>query len=507
MTSPRLQSESPKEDWANSPDPRRWRALALCLTATFVTVLDISLAIIAVPSIGTSTGAGPAQLQWVISGYALTFGLVPILAGRLGDDLGRKRILITGTMGFVATSALVGFAPTIEVLIAARFLQGAFGGVIGPQVLGLVQQLFPVHERGKAFSLVGVATGAGTALGPMIGGAIMALGGPQYGWRLAFLSYVPVGLVSIILCALWLPKDRRDGCRMRFDAVGILLMALAMLGILFPAVQFNAQHDGRLLLVLVPAVAFAVAFYLWEAGPARRRGFAFVDTRLFGLRSFLAGIGIAMLYFGGYLGVPLLLTLYLQHGVGFSPLAAGLTAGSFALGVAVSGPISGRMVNRFGRSLVISGLAVFAGGVIATATVAVCLPSTSSALATGVWLTAPLLIAGLGAGCVMYPNQAIALTEVPIRSASTAGGILQASQRMGGALGSALCGAVFYSVVTARGNTAESVGVHGYSLAYGAGAMVVVGFALSATVLAVMDLKRSSPAHTASVAAQIRKPS
>jgi EmrB/QacA subfamily drug resistance transporter len=506
MTSPRLQSESPKEDWANSPDPRRWRALALCLTATFVTVLDISLAIIAVPSIGTSTGAGPAQLQWVISGYALTFGLVPILAGRLGDDLGRKRLLITGTIGFVATSTLVGFAPSIEVLIAARFLQGAFGGVIGPQVLGLVQQMFPPHERGKAFSLVGVATGVGTASGPMIGGALMALGGPQYGWRLAFLSYVPVGLVSIILCALWLPKDRRDGSRMKFDAVGILLMVLAMLGILFPAVQFNAGHDGSLLLVLVPAVAFAVAFYLWEAGPARRMGFAFVDTQLFRLRSFLTGIGIAMLYFGGYLGVPLLLTLYLQHGVGFSPLAAGLTAGSFALGVAVSGPISGQMVNRFGRGLVISGLAVFAGGVIATATVAVCL-RTGSVLATGVVLAAPLLIAGLGAGCVMYPNQAIALTEVPVRSASTAGGVLQASQRMGGALGSALCGAVFYSVVTARGNTAESVGVHGYSLAYGAGAMVVVGFALSATVLAVIDLKRNSPARTTSVSTHIRKPS
>jgi EmrB/QacA subfamily drug resistance transporter len=506
MTSPRRNSEGPNEEWANSPDPRRWRALSLCLTATFVTVLDISIAIVAVPSIGTSTGAGPAQLQWVISGYTLTFGLVPILAGRLGDDLGRKRILIIGTTGFVATSALIGFAPTIEVLIAARFLQGAFGGVIGPQVLGLVQQMFPAHERGKAFSLVGVATGAGTASGPMIGGALMALGGPEYGWRLAFLSYVPVGLVSIILCALWLPKDRK-GCRIRFDAVGTVLMALAMLGILFPAVQFNAGHDGRLMLVLVPAVAFAVAFYLWEAGPARRNGFAFVDTQLFRLRSFLAGMGIAMLYFGGYLGLPLLLTLYLQHGVGFSPLAAGLTAGSFAVGVAVSGPISGRMVNRFGRGLVISGLAVFAGGVIATATVAVCLPSTGSVLATGSLLAAPLLIAGLGAGCVMYPNQAIALTEVPIRSASTAGGILQASQRMGGALGSPLCGAVFYSVVTARDNTAESVGVYRYSLAYGAGAMVVVGFALSATVLAVIDLKRSSPAHTASVEAQIRKPS
>jgi MFS family permease len=278
-----------------------------------------------------------------------------------------------------------------------------------------------------------------------------------------------------------------------------------MLGILFPAVQFNAHRDGRLLLVLVPAVAFAVAFYLWEAGPARRRGFALVDTRLFGLRSFLAGIGIAMLYFGGYLGVPLLLTLYLQHGVGFSPLAAGLTAGSFAVGVAVSGPISGRMVNRFGRNLVISGLGVFAGGVIATAIVALCVRSTGSVLATGLWLTAPLLIAGLGAGCVMYPNQAIALTEVPIRSASTAGGILQASQRMGGALGSPLCGAVFYSVVTARGNTAESVGVHGYSLAYGAGAMVVVGFAFSATVLAVIDLKRNSPGRTTRIPAQIRR--
>jgi MFS family permease len=271
MTSPRLQSECSREDWANSSDPRRWRALSLCLTATFVTVLDISLAIIAVPSIGTSTGAGPTQLQWVISGYALTFGLVPILAGRLGDDLGRKRILIIGTMGFVATSTLVGVAPTIEVLIAARFLRGAFGGVIGPQVLGLVQQMFPPHERGQAFSWLGVTTGVGSGVGTGDRWRHYGIGRAEI--RMApGIPSVRTGRSALGHAVRVVASQRSKGCRMRFDAVGIVLMALAMLGILFPAVQFNAGHDGRLLLVLAPAVALGAAFYLWEAAPAGRRG-------------------------------------------------------------------------------------------------------------------------------------------------------------------------------------------------------------------------------------------
>src|SRR4051812_36322445 len=178
---------------AAGPDPRRWAALGVCVSALFITLLDVSIVAVALPSIGRDLHAGPSQLQWVVSGYALAFGMVPIIGGRLGDDRGRKRMLLLGIAGFVACSALVGLAPSPGVLIAGRVLQGLAGGLVNPQVSGLVQQLFPGHERGRAFGTIGAAVGTATAAGPVVGGVLIAVGGPDTGWRLCFLVNVPVG--------------------------------------------------------------------------------------------------------------------------------------------------------------------------------------------------------------------------------------------------------------------------------------------------------------------------
>src|SRR3954462_3913247 len=162
---------------ADELDPRRWTALGVCVSALFMTLLDVSIVTVALPSIGASTGAGPSQLQWVVSGYALAFGMVPIIGGRLGDDRGRKRMLLLGIAAFVVCSALVGLAPSPGVLITGRVLQGLAGGLINPQVSGLVQQLFPRGERGRAFGAIGSAVGIATAAGPGGGGGAPPRGG------------------------------------------------------------------------------------------------------------------------------------------------------------------------------------------------------------------------------------------------------------------------------------------------------------------------------------------
>src|SRR3954467_12949761 len=146
------------------PDPRRWVALLTCCSALFMTLLDVSVTNVALPSIGAATDATPAQLQWVVSGYTLAFGLVPVLAGRLGDDHGRARMFFIGVAGFVVTSAMSGLAPNANVLIAARVLQGLCGGLINPQVSGLVQQMFVGRDRGRAFGMIGSVVGVGTAV-------------------------------------------------------------------------------------------------------------------------------------------------------------------------------------------------------------------------------------------------------------------------------------------------------------------------------------------------------
>src|SRR5262249_1861319 len=160
----------------------RWVALIVCCSAMFMTLLDVSVTNVALPSIASDTGAGPAELQWIVSGYTLAFGLVPVLGGKLGDDHGRRVRFQVGVAGFAAASLLSGLAPTAGILIAARVVQGLFGGLINPQVSGLVQQMFRGSERGRAFGVLGTTVGVGTAVGPLVGGALIGLGGASLGW-------------------------------------------------------------------------------------------------------------------------------------------------------------------------------------------------------------------------------------------------------------------------------------------------------------------------------------
>jgi MFS family permease len=278
-------------------DPRRWRALGVCVTALFTTLLDVSIVTVALPSIGRNTGAQPAELQWVVSGYALAFGMVPIIGGRLGDDRGRKRMLLLGIGAFTAFSAMVGLAPTPGVLIVGRLLQGLAGGLVNPQVSGVVQQLFPLHERGRAFGAIGTAVGVATAAGPVVGGTIIALGGPVYGWRLCFLVNLPIGVTSFLLCRAWLPSRPRSGQVRRLDLPGAALLAVGVFGVLFPLVQYDASRDARLALLLVPALGVLAGFVAWERGPARRRGHPLIDIGLFRVASYADGVALALLFF------------------------------------------------------------------------------------------------------------------------------------------------------------------------------------------------------------------
>jgi EmrB/QacA subfamily drug resistance transporter len=478
------------------PDPRRWKALAVCICALFITLLDVSIVNVALPSIGHGIGADPAELQWVVSGYALAFGMVPIIAGRLGDDRGRKRMLMIGIGAFVLFSALVGAAPTPGVLIAGRVLQGLAGGLLNPQVSGLIQQLFGQGERGKAFGTLGGAVGIATAAGPVVGGVIIAIGGEEFGWRLCFLVNIPIGLVSLVLCARLLPTPppRRDRAP-ALDLTGVLLLSVGVFGLLFPAVEFDADHDLRLAFLVLPALAVLVGFVRWERGPGRRRGHPLIDIALFRIRSYGDGVLLALLFFCAYTGTPLVLALFLQEGLGFSPLQSGMTASAYAIGAAVSAPIGGRLLYRLGQRLLVGALALFTLGVGAAALVAVesagRVPGTSVAL-----LMAPaLLLAGLGGGSVLTPNQALSLAEVDVRGGSTAGGMLQTSQRIGNALGAAVISAVFYASASGvEGGTGTAERAAGYGHAYAAGLVVSVAFALAALAVAIRDVRRPAAA-------------
>ncbi|MGZ4625360.1 MAG: MFS transporter [Kineosporiaceae bacterium] len=481
-------------------DPRRWRALAVCVTALFTTLLDVSIVTVALPSIGRDTGADPAQLQWVVSGYALAFGMVPIIGGRLGDDRGRKRMLLIGIASFAMCSAVVGLAPTAGILVAGRVLQGLAGGLVNPQVSGVVQQLFPLTERGRAFGVIGTVVGVATAAGPVVGGSIIALGGPTLGWRLCFLVNVPIGVTSFLLCRAWLPSRPRPGAVRRLDLPGVALLGIGVFGLLFPAVQYDASRDARLALLLVPALLVLAAFVAWESGPARRRGHPLIDIGLFRVRSFAGGVTLALLFFCAYTGTPLVLALFLQDGLGYSALHSGLTASAYAVGATVAAPIAGRLLLRHGQRVLVAGLGLFTIGVAAAGIVVARTAGSISPAAVGWALAMPLLVAGLGGGSVITPNQALSLAEVDVRGGSTAGGTLQTSQRIGNAIGAAVISAVFYAAARGAPPSGPGRAAH-YGRAYALALVVSVAFAVAAWLVAVRERRGTVRAEAARVEA------
>ena len=316
----------------DEPDPRRWLALVICCSALFMTLLDVSVTNVALPSISRATGASPSQLQWVVSGYTLAFGLVPVLAGRLGDDHGRRLMFQVGVGSFAATSMLAGLAPTAEVLIAARVLQGLAGGLINPQVSGLVQQMFGHDERGRAFGVLGTTVGVGTALGPLVGGALIALGGPHLGWRLVFFVNIPVGIVVFMLARRFVPTAPTHS-RHRLDVGGAALLGGATFCVLFGAVQYDSARDARLALLAIPAALLLIGFFRRERRLTALDRDPLVDLRLFRIPSYASGVLFALAFFPAMAGLPLVLAIYYQDGLGYTALQSGLGITAFAIGV------------------------------------------------------------------------------------------------------------------------------------------------------------------------------
>ncbi len=495
------QPDETRPDQPRQPPAARWRALAVCLVAGFMTMLDVSIVNVALPSLKSGLHASPDDLQWVLSGYALAFGLVLVPAGRLGDTRGRRAAFMTGLAAFTVTSAAAGVATGPAWLVAARFAQGLAAGILNPQVAGLIQQLVHGRERGRAFGMLGAVIGISTALGPLLGGLLIAAAGPADGWRWVFYVNVPIGLAALPAAYRLLPSHQqlrkqetkqeraaRGGRPEGLDPVGVLLLAAGVVLILLPLVEEQQWH-GTLKWLLLPAAAVVLAaFVLWER---RREGRAdpLVDLTLFRFRSYSLGSAIALVYFSGFTAIFFIFTLYVQAGLGYSALLAGTAITPFALGSGVASALGGRVVTKLGRPLIVAGLVMVGAGLGATLLAAHLVPDRGVG-----WATAgPLALAGLGSGLVIAPNQTITLSEVPVRYAGSAAGVLQTAQRIGSAVGIAAVGSVFFAAVgsAAAGSAAGGGRPHDPSRwadAFERGLVVAVGLVMLALAVAVYDV-------------------
>jgi EmrB/QacA subfamily drug resistance transporter len=462
---------------AYEPHPRRWRILAVTLVIGFMSLLDVTIVNVALPAIREGTGASPAHVQWVVSGYALTFGLTLVAGGRLGDAYGRRRLMLLGLVGFIASSAAVGLAPDGDTMVAARLAQGAAAGLLTPQNSGIIQQLFRGPERGRAFGYFGLTVSVSAAIGPVLGGLIIALLGEDLGWRAIFLVNVPIGLGALWFVARMVPSRDRDGAeRPDIDLPGAMLLGLGVLSVLYPLVTLM-DGPSPVLLTALAAPLLLAGFVRWERRVVARGRAPLLDVAL--LRrapGYATGIGVGTIYFTGFTGVFLVLSVHLQEQMGFSALETGLMLTPFAVGSATSATLAGRWVSVLGRKVTVLALTLVLAGM---AVVTVAVPGHSGA---GLWplLVLPLLLAGVGGGGVVSPNFTLTLADVPPRMGGAAGGALQTGQRIGSATGAALMMTV-YQVVLASGA--------GGGAALRAAMMAALATLTLAYALAVLDLR------------------
>lgn len=441
-------------------------------------LLDVSIVNVALPSIRTGLHAAQSELQWVLSGYALAFGLVLVPAGRIGDLRGRRTVFVVSLGVFTLASAACGAAPTSFALVLARLAQGFAGGFVTPQISAVIQELFQGKERGKAFGWFGAVVGISTAIGPLAGGALISLFGETHGWRAVFFVNVPIGLVVMPLAwRLLPPKPPGEQVKRRhdLDLTGVVLLGLGAVALLLPLVQEQEwKGAGKWLLVPLALVLFA-AFVLWELNYGRRGREPLVDLKLFTLRSYTFGMSLSTVYFAGFTPLFFVFTLLLQSGQKYSALLAGIAITPFAVGSGIAAVLGGRIVSRLGRRLVVVGLVLIAIGIAGTLVAVHLAPSHGTGLATAL----PLLLSGFGSGLVISPNQTVSLSQVPVAQAGTAGGLLQTGQRVGAAIGIAAVGSAFFGRLAAtKGN---------YVAAYERGLVVALTLLALSLVIALVD--------------------
>ncbi len=465
---------------------QRWRAFWVCVAVAALTILDLTKVNVALPSIEAALGAGSTELQLIVSGYVLTFGLALVPAGRIGDQRSRRALFVIGLVLFLVTSVVCALAPDTTTLLVARLVQGVAAGIQMPQVLGLTQQMFQGEERGKAFGLFGATIGISTAFGPTLGGLAIALGGPTDGWRYIFWMNVPLTL-AVLAGVIWLlPSTRRsERTRLQLDPIGLALFGVVVIALMAPFLLTTGSPDDnpQRWWSLALFAVFAALFVWWERRYAASGKHPLVPLSLFAVSSYRNGTLIQAVYFMAMPAMFLLTTLFLQLGVGLAPVFAGMVSIGFAVASAASSYLGGRAVTRVGRPLVVWGLGIMLASVAGLAVVAYTVPPGVAEFA----MAAILTIGGVGGGLVIAPNQTLTLADIPVKQGGLAGSVGQLVQRIGTAVGTAVALSLFYATVyREEGSGAPAIVV--YHDAYAFGLMAVGLFLAGALLLGVVDL-------------------
>ncbi|MEV5880264.1 MFS transporter [Streptomyces sp. NPDC052101] len=421
---------------------RKWVALAVVLLAAFLDNVDSTIVTVALPRIQDDLGAGFATAQWTLAGYALAFAVFLITGGRLGDIYGRKRMFLTGVVGFTLASVLCGAAGSPGVLVAGRLAQGLMAALMVPQVMSVIMTTFEQKEWVVAFSMMGAVLGLGGVTGPLMGGVLTDLDVLGLGWRAVFLINVPFGILAVAL-ALWCLPESRSEQATRLDVPGVALVSLAALGLMYPLVQGREQGwPGWMFAMMGVALALLVPFALYQRRRHARDGSALVPPTLFRHRSFTAGVFVVMLAFSGITSFFLVLTYQMQLGLGFSALRTALVTVAFPIGITATFQIAWRKGTANGRAFVAAGTSVMALGTL----LMILLTHTQGRDLTWFQLAGAELVVGLGMGLCSPVLTNVVLGDVPPQDAGAGSGVVNALIQFGTATGIAVVGVIFFSL-------------------------------------------------------------
>ena len=432
-----------KPDLAATTVPRKtWMAFAVLILGIAMALLDTTIVNVALPTIRTSLKADEATLSWIISGYALAYGLALIPAGRIGDRLGHKWVFIVGLAGFTLASLAAGLSQDTTTLIVARVVQGLFGGIFFPPVTALIQLMFPPRVRVRAFAVFGASIGFSTALGPLVGGLLIQWLGDADGWRSIFFVNLPFGLIAVAAAIILLPGGAESRATSALDFFGFVLLAGGLVAILIPLIQ--GQQDGWPLwtyLSIAGGIVLIVIFAIWELSVARRGKEPLVPPHLFSHPSFTGGVILALVYFAAFTSIFFTISLFWQAGLGHTALESGLVSIPFAIGNIVGASQSNRLAERMGRGVLVLGTALVAVGLISLWLVLLLVKPESL---TNWDLLGPLVVAGIGSGLFIAPNAQFIVATVDRSEAGAASGVIGTMQRVGAAIGIAVIGSVLF---------------------------------------------------------------
>lgn len=423
--------------------PKRWFAFAAVMTAAVMDLLDSTVMNVAAPAIRGDLGGSYASLQWMAAGYTMALAVLLLVGGRLGDLVGRKRALLIGVAGFTVTSLLCGLAVSPEMLIASRVIQGAFAAVMLPQGFGLVRDLFEPDERTKAFGFFGPIMGLAAVLGPIVGGTVLDANLLGTGWRAIFLINLPIGLFTFVIAARHLPNTQPAGRRVSLDVPGLLIASAGLVALVYPLVQ--GHELGWPLwskLLLVASLPVLAGFGIHQSRRSRNGATSLIEPRLLKSRSYVSGIFFAVVFFGAMAGT-FVLGMFLQVGLGYTPIHASLAMAPWALGALIGSAVSGMTMQKYGRRLLHIGLALMAAGLAGTYAVL-----SLTGLSVGAWdIAVPTLAGGIGMGMVFVPLFDIILSGVRDNEVGSASGMLGSFEQVGIALGIAVIGTIFMGKV------------------------------------------------------------